>query len=107
MRTGDRSATYGGISKVAQGNFMSNWHRISLCFAWSAVACGLSWQSLHSGQPPAGQPTVSIERIRSDVKYLSSDELQGRGVGSRGEELAVEFIARQFEKAGLTPAGDR
>jgi Zn-dependent M28 family amino/carboxypeptidase len=50
---------------------------------------------------------VSIERLRSDIKYLSSDELQGRGVGSRGEELAVEFIARQFEKAGLKPAGDK
>src|SRR5260370_22444121 len=91
----------------AEGKLMSNWHRVSLFIGLSALACGLSWQRIHSGQPLAGQPAISIDRIRSDVKYLSSDELQGRGVGSRGEELAVEFIARQFEKAGLKPAGDR
>ena len=63
--------------------------------------------SVRLDEPKPGPPTISIERIRNDVKYLASDELQGRGVGSRGEELAVDFIARQFEKAGLKPAGDR
>lgn len=52
-------------------------------------------------------PPISIERIRADVKYLSSDPLQGRGVGTRGEELATDYIAAQFEKAGLKPVGDR
>lgn len=51
------------------------------------------------------QPAISVERIRGDIKYLSSEPLQGRGVGSRGEELAIDFIAREFEKAGLKPAG--
>jgi Zn-dependent M28 family amino/carboxypeptidase len=49
----------------------------------------------------------SIERIRADVKYLAGDELQGRGIGSRGEDLAIDYIAKQFEKAGLKPLGDR
>ena len=52
-------------------------------------------------------PAISIERIRADVKYLASDPLQGRGVGTRGEELATDHIAAQFEKAGLKPMGDR
>src|SRR5262245_46014331 len=51
-------------------------------------------------------PQISIERMRADVKYLASDLLQGRGVGTRGEELATEHIADQFRKAGLKPAGD-
>lgn len=55
----------------------------------------------------SAQPPISIDRIRSDIKYLASDPLQGRGVGSRGEELAIEFISGQFEKAGLKPAGDK
>lgn len=57
---------------------------------------------------PAGDhiPPISIERMRTDLKYLSSDPLQGRGVGSRGEELATDYIADQFQKAGLKPAGD-
>ncbi len=60
-----------------------------------------------AGTRSAQPPPISIERIRSDVKHLASDQLQGRGVGSRGEELAIEHIARQFEKAGLKPAGER
>ncbi len=62
----------------------------------------LGWPTIR-----ADEPAVSIERLRSDLKYLSSAELQGRGIGSRGEELTVNHIAQQFEKAGLKPAGDR
>src|SRR4051812_2738390 len=51
-------------------------------------------------------PPISIDRMRADVKYLASDLLQGRGVGTRGEELATDFIADQFQKAGLKPAGE-
>src|SRR5437870_6572383 len=61
----------------------------------------------HSDQPQEGQPAISIERIRADIKYLASAELQGRGVGTRGEELAIDYIAKQFEKAGLKPAGEK
>ncbi len=50
---------------------------------------------------------ISTERIRADVKYLASDQLQGRGIGSRGEEVTIDFIAREFQKAGLKPAGDK
>jgi Zn-dependent M28 family amino/carboxypeptidase len=52
-------------------------------------------------------PEISIDRIRADVKYLSSDPLQGRGVGTRGEELTTDYLAAQFKKAGLKPIGDR
>ena len=52
-------------------------------------------------------PAISTERIRADLKYLSGEQLQGRGVGTRGEELATDHIAAQFKKAGLKPAGDR
>jgi Zn-dependent M28 family amino/carboxypeptidase len=44
--------------------------------------------------------------IRAAVRFLSSDLLEGRGTGTRGDELAVEYIASQFEAAGLEPAGD-
>jgi Zn-dependent M28 family amino/carboxypeptidase len=39
-------------------------------------------------------------------KFLSSDLLEGRGPGTRGDELAMQYIAAQFEAAGLQPAGD-
>ncbi len=62
---------------------------------------------LDSGEPKGTVPAISIDRIRNDVKYLSGDELQGRGIGTRGEELAVDHIAKQFKNAGLKPAGDK
>jgi Zn-dependent M28 family amino/carboxypeptidase len=44
--------------------------------------------------------------IRAAVRFLSSDLLEGRGTGMRGDALAIEYIASQFEAAGLEPAGD-
>ena len=41
-----------------------------------------------------------------DVKFLSSDLLEGRGVGTRGGDLAAEYIASQFAVAGAKPLGD-
>ena len=39
------------------------------------------------------------------VSYLASDKLKGRNVGSAGFEMAAEYVAAQFEKAGLKAAG--
>ncbi len=50
---------------------------------------------------------ISPERIKADVTYLSSDRLEGRGPGTRGEFLATEYLAGEFKKAGLTPVGER
>ncbi len=49
---------------------------------------------------------ISAARIRAHVKFLSSDLLEGRGVGVRGGELATEYIATQFALAGARPAGE-
>ena len=49
---------------------------------------------------------ISGERIRAHVKFLSSDLLEGRGVGARGGDLATEYIATQFALVGAKPAGD-
>ncbi len=46
------------------------------------------------------------QRMRADVKYLASDKLEGRGVGTPGEKLATEYLAAQLKEAGAQPAGD-
>jgi Zn-dependent M28 family amino/carboxypeptidase len=53
------------------------------------------------------RPEVSPDRIKAAVAYLSSDRLEGRGPGTRGEFLATDYLAAEFKKAGLTPIGDR
>lgn len=50
---------------------------------------------------------ISADRIRADVKILSSDAFAGRGPGEAGEEKAIAHIAAAFRAAGLAPAGDR
>ena len=49
---------------------------------------------------------IAGDRLRAHIKYLASNELEGRGVGTRGEALATGYIASQLEAAGLKPAGD-
>ena len=49
---------------------------------------------------------LSAERIREHTKFLSSDLMEGRGVGARGGQLATEYIASQLALAGAKPAGD-
>lgn len=50
--------------------------------------------------------SVSAQHIREHDKFLSSDLLEGRGVGTRGGELATDYIATQFALAGTKPIGD-
>ena len=45
------------------------------------------------------------DRLKRDVTYLASDELEGRGPGTKGIEKAADYIAGEFKKAGLKPAG--
>src|SRR5580692_4576782 len=49
---------------------------------------------------------ISGDRMRANVKFLSSDLLEGRGVGARGGELASEYMATQFALIGAKPFGD-
>jgi Zn-dependent M28 family amino/carboxypeptidase len=50
--------------------------------------------------------SISGNRIRAHVRFLAQDLLEGRGVGSRGETLATEYLAAAFAAAGLKPGGD-
>ncbi|MCX6156160.1 MAG: M28 family peptidase [Candidatus Kapabacteria bacterium] len=43
------------------------------------------------------------ERILEDIKFLSSDSLQGRYPGTIGIQQAADYIKASFEKSGLLP----
>src|SRR5262245_31140869 len=38
----------------------------------------------------------SEQRLLTDIKYLSSDDLEGRGVGMKGLDTAADYIREQF-----------
>ncbi len=44
--------------------------------------------------------------LRAHLGFLADDALEGRAPGTRGGELAAKYIASQFQRLGLQPAGD-
>jgi len=51
-------------------------------------------------------PQIDEKDLYNHLKYIASDQLEGRRAGTHGAELASEYIAKQFKKIGLKPAGD-
>ncbi len=49
---------------------------------------------------------IDAERIRAHVRFLADDLLEGRGTGTRGGDIAAQYIATEFALDGLKPAGD-
>src|ERR1700723_4604043 len=41
----------------------------------------------------------------SYVEFLASDKLEGRNTGSEGHRKAAAYVAAEFERDGLKPAG--
>jgi hypothetical protein len=37
------------------------------------------------------------------IKVLSADEYEGRGPGTKGEELTVKYLTEQYQRLGLKP----
>src|SRR5215208_695854 len=79
--------------------------------------CCLSAHSLPDGRRPAGQSAmttdaraaldlISADSLRGHLSFIASDQLEGRDTPSRGLDIAAEYIAAQFRRAGLEPAGD-
>ena len=46
---------------------------------------------------------ITANDIMQHTKVLSSDEYEGRGPGTKGEELSVKYLTEQFQKLGLKP----
>jgi hypothetical protein len=54
------------------------------------------------GQASAADSAAETKtRLLDHVKYLASDELEGRGVGTAGLDAAAKFVKEQFAAAGL------
>jgi hypothetical protein len=49
---------------------------------------------------------ISADSLRGHLSFIASDALEGRNTPSRGLDIAAEYIAAQFRRAGLEPVGD-
>lgn len=57
--------------------------------------------SVHAGEQLSREQIVA--RVRDDIEYFASDELEGRGIETKGIELAAQRILAEYEKFGLAP----
>ena len=62
----------------------------------------------HAADKSAPAPEIGFQRIReaelrADLTFLASDALRGRMSLDPGDQVAVEWLAAEFAKAGLTP----
>jgi hypothetical protein len=59
-----------------------------------------------TGTQKIGQSSSLItENLKTHIQYLADDKLEGRRTGTKGEELAREYITEQFRTIGLSPKG--
>lgn len=85
----------GGASRLAQVV------RLLLLVAWLLVhGRGLAAEAEPSARIDRSAAAVE-QRLREAAVYLSSDDLEGRGVRTRGLDLAAEYLAREFAACGL------
>jgi hypothetical protein len=53
-----------------------------------------------------GLDAIQASDLRANLTFLSSDALEGRLSLTRGSEVAIQWIASEFTKAGLKPIAD-
>lgn len=86
---------------------------IRALFALAALFCSQACSI--ERESPAGQTeirqaeqenveeTITTGDLLRHIEILASDKFEGRAPGTRGETLTVDYLTRQFEKAGLSP----
>ena len=55
--------------------------------------------------PKLPEFTLTRAEVEAHIRFLASDELQGRRTGEPGNWTAARYIAEQFRQLGLKPAG--
>src|SRR5713101_901004 len=77
------------------------WLALPLLTAVSLLA--VSGCSRAPSPPDAALQSFSADAVLKHICTLSSDDFEGRGPGSRGEQLTIKYIEDQFRGIGLEP----
>ena len=78
-----------------------------LCSTWTAsYAQSVAPPSTVTAEVQTALDRISADSMRGHLSFIASDLLQGRATPSPGLDIAAEYIAAQFRRAGLEPGGD-
>jgi aminopeptidase YwaD len=61
--------------------------------------------AVSSGATGAAKPRVREASVRAHLEFLASDAMNGRGSGTRDEQIAAEYVGAHFRRLGLKPGG--
>src|SRR5436853_6792433 len=88
---------------LARGGGARRLTALALCVFVSLAALAQKTPARKTEVPErwrAALEQVSAEDMRGHLSFISSDVLEGRKTPSRGLDLAAEYIAAQFRRAG-------
>lgn len=74
-----------------------------LIFGMAVLARQRSSQIVIAGEVKQAAASITTGDLMKHIKVLSSDEFEGRAPATRGEELTVEYLIREFKRMGLKP----
>lgn len=78
-----------------------------ILFAVIALSLAYSVNSNAQSDPKEkGLQAITVDAIKGQLEFLSSDWMEGRATGERGAYLAADYVASMFRVFGAAPAGD-
>ena len=78
--------------------------RLVIPFLTTAMLAGGLWTAPAQGLP---EDNLTSEELEAHLRFIASDELEGRKTGSTGNAVAARYLAEHFREWGLQPAGDQ
>ncbi len=80
---------------------------VVLALASGAVALAAGkWDVKPSAAERRALASITPASLQAHLSFLSADPLEGRGAGTTGLDVAAEYVAAQFRRAGLKAIGD-
>ena len=82
-----------------------------LCWTSNRTSDGKSqlfiadWNHEAARQSLGGSSAITADDLRAQIEFLASDRLEGRMTGSKGIQMAADYIVKQLKAAGARPAG--
>ena len=83
-----------------------------MAIRWAGIfLCGVACNAFAATAPvppaveQAGRSYITRDSLQAPIRLLASDALEGRGPGTRGDQLARLYLLTQLEGLGLQPGG--
>ena len=80
--------------------------RFALLPAVSICGLGRTSRATEATELATALDSVTTGELKRHAEFLADDTLEGREAGSRGGQAAANYLAKEFDRHSLTPAGE-